>query len=1185
MSVCPGEESLIGLLGESLHGRELEEILAHIGICQDCQEQLENLARNHGFKSTDPAGPGERCFDTDAAARSTVRNEDGAARDGRGGAKTDEAIDEPSAASGATKLSILDVFSADPYRTATANWSRKGWPHKESGSRQADWPKVPGYQITRRLGEGGMGVVYEARQVGLNRRVALKMIQGGASARMELVARFRIEAEAVARLRHPNILQIFDIGEVDGSPFVSLELLEGGRLADRLTGTPLPGLPSAEMVATLALAVEAAHQGGIIHRDLKPTNVLFSADGMPKIADFGLAKRLDSDDGQTETGQVLGSPSYMAPEQARGHVRGIGPTADVYALGAILYEMLTGRPPFKGESRIETIRQVVEDDPLAPAKLVPLVARDLETICLKCLNKDPARRYPAAKALAEDLGRFCRGEPIKARPTPFWERGAKWARRHPLKAAASVLTLLLSLGLIAGRFDHEQKLFARQTAGLNLLQKAELAQSQGELEASQLELSEFLPTIKDEQRLESLAVRVADKRKRIGDRLQALESEQAKENQLRADRNDLHRFRAMRNEAQLYAARLMVVDPVEHQKTLRATVLAALAFYARDPQAPATAWRLREPLSAALDPAEQSEVKAACHDLLLILAEALAATEGLEILDVAARLQPEPTLGYHLLRAACLAGSNDSAGRARESELVRNLKPVSAFDHLLLAREQFARAQHKGHGQLAPAEVRQAIHLSQAAIRLDPDQLGARLLLAVVYFNSQRFSEAKTNLDTCIRSAPNLLGLYLFRALVSGEEGAKALLSTKESKTRFVEWQLEAADAFTAALDDYRRALELRPNADLRYVLLVNRGGMYLRAGRLAEATADIEEAVKLNAKPYHAHALLANIREHQGRLDEAAVALDHAIERQPDRPELYRARSMLLVRPHDEEGGKSREPTPGQRALAIRALEDSIHVGADDSPQTADDHAERGRLLFASGKTAEALAAYDAALSIVPDDLKALRLRAVALLALEKYDDVLAACTAYLKQGKPSADLLELRGQARLARKDFDGAISDYTVALSLSPRSPALYNHRGWAYLLADSFKLALADFDEAIELDPVLSHAHSGRGLARVNLGSWREALADVDKAVRLASGAQKQRACFNAARVNALAMKFAAAEVSRRAETDLALYRRLRDRASALLLQSVHQLPPDGQARFWRDVVASDPVLRQFVPGRG
>ena len=256
---------------------------------------------------------------------------------------------------------------------------------------RTDRPRIPGYEILEKLGEGGMGIVYKARQQGLNRLVALKMIIGGSHVRVDHLARFRIEAEAVARLRHPNILQIYDIGEVDGLPFVSLELLEGGGLDDRLAGTPQPGGQAAELMVTLALAVHAAHQAGIVHRDLKPTNVLFTSDGVPKITDFGLAKRLESDSQQTETGQIMGSPSYMAPEQASGHTKDVGPAADVYALGAILYEMLTGRPPFKGETPMDTVRQVIDDDPVPPSRLVPRVARDLETICLKCLQQGTAK--------------------------------------------------------------------------------------------------------------------------------------------------------------------------------------------------------------------------------------------------------------------------------------------------------------------------------------------------------------------------------------------------------------------------------------------------------------------------------------------------------------------------------------------------------------------------------------------------------------------------------------------------------------------------------------------------------------------------------------------------------------------------------------------------------------------------
>ena len=312
---------------------------------------------------------------------------------------------------GRTDEGMAGPSTTDPGTKASHGWILHPEPPARPGAiAPHGLPAIPGYEILEKLGEGGMGVVYKARQLGLNRLVALKMIRGGSQARPDHFARFRIEAEAVARLRHPNILQIYDIGEVDGLPFVSLELLEGGSLADRLAGTPQPARQAAELLMTLARAVQVAHDAGIVHRDLKPSNVLFTADGIPKITDFGLAKRLDSDSRQTETGQIMGSPSYMAPEQARGHTRDVGPAADVYALGAILYEMLTGRPPFKGETPMETVRQVIDDEVVPPSRLVPKVARDLETICLKCLNKEPSRRYASASELAEDLDRYRKGE-------------------------------------------------------------------------------------------------------------------------------------------------------------------------------------------------------------------------------------------------------------------------------------------------------------------------------------------------------------------------------------------------------------------------------------------------------------------------------------------------------------------------------------------------------------------------------------------------------------------------------------------------------------------------------------------------------------------------------------------------------------------------------------------------------
>jgi serine/threonine-protein kinase len=292
-----------------------------------------------------------------------------------------------------------------------------------------------------------MGVVYKARQASLNRLVALKVVLAGSHAGPEALARFLREAETVARLRHPHVVQVYDYGSHEGTPYFSLEYLEGGSLADRLKGQPQPPAPAAQMVQTLARAVQAAHEAGVVHRDLKPANVLLTADGTPKVADFGLAKQGDLS--KTASGEVLGTPSYMAPEQAGGHSKAVGPLADVYALGALLYECLTGRPPFRAATALDTLMQVVSDDPVPPRQLNPQVPRDLETVCLKCLQKEPARRYASALLLAEDLQRFLNGEPIRGRPVGLLERGWRWGRRNPAVAGLAAALAAVVVGSVA----------------------------------------------------------------------------------------------------------------------------------------------------------------------------------------------------------------------------------------------------------------------------------------------------------------------------------------------------------------------------------------------------------------------------------------------------------------------------------------------------------------------------------------------------------------------------------------------------------------------------------------------------------------------------------------------------------------------------------------------------------------
>jgi serine/threonine protein kinase len=461
MTRCPSVEKLTGLLADALNAEERDLVARHVEGCASCQEQLARL--------------------TDTALVETWRR-----------------AEDPHQASGAEERMLWRLkrrpswlAAADPMQSATvAGRSR----HAASGRPAADggeWPVVPGYQILGELGRGGMGVVYRARQLGLHRTVALKMVRTEIRTGTKDLARFRTEAAVIARLRHPNIVQIYDVGEAAGRPYFVLEYIAGGSLAAHLQGTPQRARPSAQLVETLARAVHAAHWKGVIHRDLKPANVLMDGSGAgdesagatslltPKITDFGLAKCAGGDGqapdvrGPTVTGELLGTPSYMAPEQAMIPLQPVGPAADIYALGAILYEMLTGRPPFNGETPLATVVQVLHHEPVSVTSLQPNVPRDLETICLKCLRKEPRKRYGSALELAEDLRRFLHKEPIRARPVMPVERLWQWVRRHPVPAGLMAAGLLgpvvaaIALSLLSARL-------VRSSALESAAQQAEL---------------------------------------------------------------------------------------------------------------------------------------------------------------------------------------------------------------------------------------------------------------------------------------------------------------------------------------------------------------------------------------------------------------------------------------------------------------------------------------------------------------------------------------------------------------------------------------------------------------------------------------------------------------------------------------------------------------------------------------
>ena len=350
---------------------------------------------------------------------------------------------------------------------------------KESKSLPEKQPESGGrlfgeYELLGEIARGGMGVVYKARQVRLNRVVALKMIRSGRLADDEEIQRFQREAEAAAKLEHPNIVPIYEVGESDGQHFFSMGFVDGPPLSDLIEDGPLPAKQAAELTRTIANAVQYAHEQGIVHRDLKPANVLLAsigrepadgaddtrtgststqpgglhpplAFGVPRITDFGLAKNITADTGMTATGQIMGTPSYMPPEQAAGETEKIGPLVDVYSIGAMLYCQLTGRPPFQSANQIDTMRQVLENEPVPPRQLNPAIPRDLDTICLKCLEKTPAKRYASATALADDLGRFLDNRPILARPIGTLNRFGRWCKRNPLVATLTAAVLAASI--------------------------------------------------------------------------------------------------------------------------------------------------------------------------------------------------------------------------------------------------------------------------------------------------------------------------------------------------------------------------------------------------------------------------------------------------------------------------------------------------------------------------------------------------------------------------------------------------------------------------------------------------------------------------------------------------------------------------------------------------------------------
>jgi len=1173
---CPTPDDLCQFLDEQFKAPRQARIGAHVDTCLSCQRVLETLTQR---RASDLLGLSTESFlgsQRPGARDQNPTDQPDGIEDGASGRPDPDIVLEPSAQLNGG--SSLDPDRTNSYISPGDSRTDQGSPRPDeaAGPRadperaesdlRPDLPQIASYEILGVLGEGGMGVVYKARQRGLKRLVALKMIRTDRRGSADRLSRIRTEAEAVARLRHPNVVSIFEIGESDGMPFLSLELLEGGSLDDRLENTPQPGRPAAELVVTLAKAVQVAHDAGIIHRDLKPSNILFTEDGVPKITDFGLAKQLESDSRQTETGQIMGSPSYMAPEQARGHTKDVGPAADVYALGAVLYEMLTGRPPFKGETPVETLRQVTDDEVVPPSRLVPRVARDLETICLHCLNKDQSRRYGSAEALAGDLVRFLAGRPINARPTPFWERGSKLARRHPLATASLAAGLALTVGLTAAWLEYRSRETRRQD-GLRSRVTVSLLQAQARVAQKQWGDAEPILTaiqaeIRRERALDDLA------RQTAALLAQAQQGRDADDTRSQ-DQKRLGTLRKCRRDALFHETYFTGLGLPYDPETVNSSARAVLAVFA----APGIGKEVPElgTLPESLDPREHDEIKEGCFEMLLILADAERSPEqALALLDRAGRLGL-PTRAYLLRRADCLERCGDEQGSRDERKKAEALAVDSALDHYLLGKALYKR------GNWSPALV----HLDAALLR-QPGHFWAHCLSAVCNMQLGRPFQARTELTACLQSEPGLPWLYELRAFAAYQIAALARAAAENMQAKGNTLRIEVDLQLQAAEADYAMAfalLDASPSKDLRYGLLVNRGLLWLERREWEKSVADLHEAIHLDGTRWQAFESLAQVYARQNKPDQAIEQFTRAIGLHRDWAPLYRARATVNLERNDQ--------GPRHRARAIADFERAIWLEPPGSPVVALDQAHRARLLLQEARHEEALAACAAALRIDRNHIEAHLVRIDALRNLNRFADSIGSCDALLARGKPSAELYQLRGLAREKVNDYQGAIEDYTLAIGLQPQSAELgstqqlqrnsaeiWARRGVLYLVIDAPRPALRDFQEAVRLDSTNADAYVGRGMALAALGQHREAVADAAKALK--TGEPTTKRLYSAARIYAQAAYAAGAEARNEGQEALSLFTRYQDQALSLLREWLKKKPASERASSLRDL-QEDPAM--------
>jgi tetratricopeptide (TPR) repeat protein len=920
-----------------------------------------------------------------------------------------------------------------------------------------DSPRVAGYILLSELGRGGMGVVYKARQMALNRLVALKMLLAGGHAGPELLARFQTEAEAVARLAHPNIVHIYEVGEQDGLPYFSLEFVAGGSLAKKLAGKPQLARDAARLVETLARTMHYAHQHGIMHRDLKPANVLLTTEGVPKITDFGLAKRLEGDSSQTRSGALLGTPSYMAPEQARGQVREVGPLADVYALGAILYELLTGRPPFLAATPLDTIEQVRSQEPVPPSRLQPKVPSDLETICLKCLQKEVHKRYASAEALADDLHRFLAGEPILARPVRAPERLWRWCRRNPRVASlsAAVLVLLVavvsSFTLISFRLARERQAVGEAgKMALERLERATTAMTSGNARQAEEILRWDDPLLVSSPSLAGVRGQLHDLRAQVRF---YMEFKKLLDN---ARYHGLFGARGKLAEARQDGQQLLqYCDALAHRSGPASWGLPPLGapqleLFQEDIAevyllAAQVEWDL---LAATNKPAAEEQARVA--------------RQAIDWLDQAEKALPGCRPVYVQRAQSWERLGNQKAAEA-DHQRARALKPHSALDrywHGLGSRMRGDAAQRKGESQQAQNCYRDAMADYAALLRIYPNHFWAYFDWATCHFQLGNFRDAIVGFTACIQIKPDVAWPYYNRGTAH-----------------------ERLKEYTEASEDFTAALQRDPRYAEAYY---NRGFVSHAQGQTNQALENVAQALELNPNYARAHYLRAEIFRQRQRYEEASRAYDRALELKPDWTDAYWGRAASFF----------------NQARYEQARADFTTV-IRDRPKLAASYQYRGFANLRLKDFDASLADWKQLAQLQPANPEPLYYLACIQMghrqcgpALQALDRALQIKADYVPAYLARAHLYQLQGKLSQALVDLDHVLG------KLAPDDLGILNDRADVYRALGRLEAAATDYQRSIQLRPQEVDAYIGLALVYAKQGRTAQACACCESMVAAA-----------------------------------------------------------------------------------